>query len=188
MNQLEQAYYDSMFAARFPMAMDPGVELAAPSEKTEVKEAKQPLTPMNDRPDAHGSAQEVPRNAMQKAIGNMGAWIQSMAEQADKMGVKIRLPGTDTEFNPTLKDVTVGDMGRVLEDISYGFYPARGKHMTFGLKPEAAELMNLPILAAPVVAAAKLPKAGAAAVAASVPASAKDRTLRYDEKGKRVTP
>jgi hypothetical protein len=178
-----------MFAARYPMAQDPGVPIAAPSTETEAKPATQPLRPMEGRTDPHGSAQEIPRNAMQKAIGNMGGWIQSMAEQLDKYGVKIKLPGTDVELNPTLKDVTLGDMGRVLEDISYGFYPARGKHMTFGLKPEATELLNLPIVAMPAIAAAKAaPKAAAALTAASIPAVKKDRTISYDEKGKRVKP
>jgi hypothetical protein len=201
MNQLEQSYYDSMFASRYPMALDPGVPEAIPSTETEVKPAKAPLKSMEGREDPHGSVKEIPRNVTQKAIGNMGAWIQSLAEQLDKFGLKIKLPGTDVELNPTLKDVTVGDMGRVLEDISYGFYPVRGKHMTFGAKPDAAELMNLPIVTQTatlgVKTAGAVAKAGvkaaagsAAALTATAAGSAQqsEKKLKYDEKGNRVKP
>lgn len=93
----------------------------------------------------------IPRNSFQEAIGKLGELIQSGADAVD-FGV-IGLPGVGML---TLKDLTVGDLGKVLQDISYGFYPIKGGNAatggigTYGLKDSALELAN----AAPVVGAA----------------------------------
>lgn len=189
MNELEKAYYDAAFKARHP-GFTP--EAQAPAQPATAQ-------PVPARPVAAASTdsvREIPRNSVEKAIGNLGAWITSLAEQLDKFGIKIKVPGTDAEFNPTLKDITVGELGRVLEDISYGFYPVSGKGVTTGLKSDAAELLNLPVLSAPVAAAAKgvkavgkktAGKAAAASGAVMVPAdSAADRVINYDADGRRI--
>lgn len=169
MNPLEKAYYDSMFVARYPTVMNaPGEEPAMPSTETEMKPAKGPLTPMEGRPDPHGSIRPIPQNQMQKVLGQAGRMIQGFAEQLDKLGVKFKVPGTETELNPTLKDITLGDLGKVLQDISYGFPPIKGKDTTLQLKPEALDILNALILAAPAQAAVKgLTKAGKSGVAAA---------------------
>lgn len=146
MSELEKRYYDGMFGARHPGFT-------------------------TQQAEGVGEVKEIERTKMQQAIGTMGAWIQSLAEQLDKYGVTIRIPGTDAELNPTLKDVTVGDLGKVLEDISFGFYPTKGAGMTTQLKPEAAELLNLPVLGAPVVAAGKVVAKGAGKAAAKAAAA-----------------
>jgi hypothetical protein len=142
MNELEDRFFKDEFRARYP-DFTPGAP--APAQPA-------PAQPVPARPVAAASTdsvREIPRNSVEKAIGNLGAWITSLAEQLDKFGIKIKVPGTDAEFNPTLKDITVGELGRVLEDISYGFYPVSGKGVTTGLKSDAAELLNLPVLIAP---------------------------------------
>lgn len=193
MNELEKRYVDAMFAGRYPQAV---LEMEAAQEK--ASKARAEAAAPKEKPQAE--AKEIDRNAAQKAIGNMGALIQSWAEQLDKFGVKIQIPGGG-EVNPTLKDVTVGDMGKVLEDISFGFYPVQGSGMTKGLKSDAVELMNLPILAAPataikaVVKGGKAAKAVGAAAAASVASDAapetdapqpkkKDKVLKFDSEGR----
>ena len=207
MNPLEQSYYDSMFAARYPMPVPepkaPAYAAAAVDAATTAATAE--AKTIGGHPDAGGSVKPIERNLPQQAIGRMGQWIESLATQLDKFGITIKVPGTDATLNPTLKDITVGDMGRVLEDISYGFYPVTGKGTTTGLKPEAVELMNLPILAAPLAAAGKgtaKAAAGVAGLAASsaaggdkpkpgeaslkkVDARKRERTIKYDSKGKR---
>jgi len=200
MNPLEQAYYDSMFAARFPMAQDPGVPLRAPATETEMREPTGPLVPMDGKQDPHGSIRQIPQNQMQKVLGQAGRMIQGFADQLDKVGIKFKVPGTEAELNPTLKDVTLGDLGKVLQDISYGFPPVKGKDTTLQLKPEALDILNALILAAPVAAAGKaIAKGGKAAAGAGATASAavasdapqpkkKDRTMKFDDDGKQVTP
>lgn len=102
-----------------------------------------------------GTVGPIPRNKVEEVVGTLGNWIQQMAGELDKVGVKIPIPFTGGSVNPTLKDLTVGDIGRVLEDVSYGFYPFTGGNAatggigTFGLKPDALEVLN----AAPVAGA-----------------------------------
>lgn len=190
MNELETRYTDAMFASRYPQFV---LEQEAAQEK--ASKAKAEAAPKDDGP---GEMKEIERTNLQKAVGNMGALIQSWAEQLDKVGFKFQLPGGG-EANPTLKDVTLGDMGKVIEDMSYGFYPVKGSGMTTGLKPEATELLNLPVLAAPLAAVKTMAKGGkamkaitgaaAGTVAADAPANApqpkkKDKVMRFDSEGR----
>jgi hypothetical protein len=201
-NEIEQRYTDSMFAARYPKAV---LEIEEKRNEQTVEPQPEPAGDLDALSKSLTQATEsigkttatisdIKRNKMQQAIGNLGALIQSWAEQLDKLGVKIQLPGGG-EVNPTLKDVTVGDMGKVLEDMSFGFFPVRGAGMTKGLKPEAAELLNIPVLAAPVAAVAKIAKGGKAAKAAAGTAAAmvaadapqpkkKDRVMKFDQEGR----
>jgi hypothetical protein len=68
-----------------------------------------------------GSIQETPRNKYQQALGAIGTAIQTGAEAVD-----FNVIGFPNVGYLTLKDLTVGDLGRVLEQISYGEYPIEG--------------------------------------------------------------
>jgi len=76
------------------------------------------------------------------ALKKVGELIQSGAEKID-FDV-LGLPGIGTL---TLKDLTVGDLGKVLVDISQGFSPMTGSGETLKPTMEALELIN----AAPAV-------------------------------------
>lgn len=155
---IEQAYMRRIAEMQYPgdvdslaQGEDQGLEQAA--MQATVGTLPQPAMPA----DGQGSIREIPRNPFQQAIGKLGELIQSGAEKID-FDV-IGLPGVGSL---TLKDLTVGDLGKVLQDMSYGFMPVRGAGGiggTAGLKPEATELLNLPI----VGQAAKLGVKGAVA-------------------------
>jgi len=76
------------------------------------------------------------------ALKKVGELIQSGAEKID-FDV-LGLPGIGTL---TLKDLTVGDLGKVLVDIARGFPPVTGSGQTLKPTMEALELIN----AAPAV-------------------------------------
>jgi hypothetical protein len=71
--------------------------------------------------ESTGSIQETPRNKYQQALGAIGTAIQTGAEAVD-----FNVIGFPNVGYLTLKDLTVGDLGRVLEQISYGEYPVEG--------------------------------------------------------------
>lgn len=159
MNELERAYYDAAFAAEYPEF------IAAKLQPQPQQAGMQATAAPTDR------IGEIPRNPAQRALGYAGDVIDKLAAELDKVGITIPLPAGAGELHPTLKDVTLGDLGKVVKDMSYGFYPTKGKGTTSGLKPEALELLN----AAPAAAAAK----------AGVKRAA--RAFRYDAGGKRVS-
>jgi hypothetical protein len=121
--------------------------------------APKPVTKKKPPPTANqlnvGSAQPIYQGDTMKAIGALGDAIQKGADVID-FDV-IGLPGVGTL---TLKDLTVGDLGKVLKDISEGFPPVMGKGETLQATKESMELIN----AAPAVGAAKF--AGTKAVKA----------------------
>lgn len=67
------------------------------------------------------SMQATPRNKYQEALGAIATGIQSGAEAID-----FNVIGFPNVGYLTLKDLTVGDLGKVLEKISYGEYPVEG--------------------------------------------------------------
>jgi len=79
------------------------------------------------------------------ALKTVGQMIQSGAEKID-FDV-LGLPGIGTL---TLKDLTVGDLGKVLVDIAEGFPPVTGSGQTLSPTLQSAELIN----AAPAVSLA----------------------------------
>ena len=89
------------------------------------------------------------RSPGMQALGSTAALIKALAGQLDKVGFTI--PQSSPVMGGqgmTLKDMTVGDLGRVLENISYGMPPMRGGNYatggigTYGAKPDVMELAN----------------------------------------------
>lgn len=102
------------------------------------------------------------------ALKAVGEAIQSGAEKID-FDV-LGFPGIGTL---TLKDLTVGDLGKVLVNIAEGFPPITGSGQTLSPTAEAVELVNAPIAAGiakkAVKTMAKSKKATAATAAAAAP-------------------
>ena len=88
-------------------------------------------------PEDTASIQNIPRNALQEFMGNVGSAIQSGSEYLDF--AVIGLPDVGTL---SLKDLTVGDLGKVMEAMSYGFTPTIGEGQTLRPTPEALDLLN----------------------------------------------
>ena len=109
------------------------------AEQTNVSEVMQPgiATGGMAAPEPVEGIQKVPRTKVEEFIGDLGAAIQSGAETID-FDV-IGLPGIGSL---TLKDLTVGDIGKVMEAMSYGFYPVTGAGQTLKPTPEALDLLN----------------------------------------------
>lgn len=152
-SDIENRYLNALAELQFPTATPQEMAAEEPSLDG-VQLAAGPSSTRTDAPAGAGMGEikPIPRNPLQEVIGKLGDAIQSGAEKID-FDV-IGLPGVGSL---TLKDLTVGDIGKVLQDISYGFYPVRGGNEatggigTFGLKPDPAlELLN----AAPAVGAA----------------------------------
>jgi hypothetical protein len=96
------------------------------------------------------SMQATPRNKYQDALGAIATGIQTGAEAID-----FNIIGFPNVGYLTLKDLTVGDLGKVLEKISYGEYPVEGAGGIAGTSKlnmeDTLELLN----AVPVVGAAR---------------------------------
>lgn len=149
-------YYQTPYGEQFPLgrvqppaieelSMD-GMQLAAGPSQT-----------MSDAGGGVAEIKPIPRNNFQQAIGKLGEMIQAGADKIDFDVVGF--PGVGTL---TLKDLTVGDLGKVLQDISFGFYPVEGGNAATGgigtFRPKADATLEL-LNAAPAVGAAT--KAGA---------------------------
>jgi len=101
-----------------------------------------------------------------QALGSTAALIKALAGQLDKVGFTI--PQSSPVMGGqgmTLKDMTVGNLGNVLEDISYGMGPMRGGNYATGglgtlgqLDPQILELANA--LPAAAVASKTLRRTG----------------------------
>jgi hypothetical protein len=95
------------------------------------------------------SMQATPRNKYQDALGAIATGIQTGAEAID-----FNIIGFPNVGYLTLKDLTVGDLGKVLEKISYGEYPVEGAGGIAGTSKlnmeDTLELLN----AVPIVGAA----------------------------------
>jgi len=137
MSPVEDRYLNTLTAVQFP---DEPVEPKTPVEQPVMMAAG----PSSTATDAPASIGPIPRNKAQEALGYIGELLTKAGVQLDKVGVDIPAMG-----RVTLKDLTVGDAGQVLEDMSYGFMPVRGGNAatggigTYGLKPEALELLNV---------------------------------------------
>jgi hypothetical protein len=96
------------------------------------------------------SMQATPRNKYQDALGAIATGIQTGAEAID-----FNIIGFPNVGYLTLKDLTVGDLGKVLEKISYGEYPVEGAGGIAGTSKlnmeDTLELLN----AVPIVGATR---------------------------------
>ena len=90
-----------------------------------------------------GVARPIPQNKAQEALGYIGELLTKAGVQLDKVGIEIPVLG-----RVSLKDLTVGESGKVLEDMALGFYPIEGAggfiSGTTRIKPDPAfELLNI---------------------------------------------
>lgn len=134
LSPLEDRYLTALTAVQFP---DTPVEPETPAEQPTMLAAG----PSSTATDAPASIGPIPRNKAQEALGFVGELLTKAGVALDQVGVDVPVLG-----RITLKDLTVGDAGRVLEDMSYGFMPVRGAGGiggTTGLKPDALELLNV---------------------------------------------
>jgi hypothetical protein len=165
---IEQEYLDDLLAAKYPVESLDGMQLAAADtgRLPEVVVTGEPEAPTSANGPA-GVPESTPRSTKKPApapmqtttgeikliqpSGGMGALkvvgelIQSGAEKID-FDV-LGLPGIGTL---TLKDLTVGDLGKVLVNIAEGFPPVTGSGQTLSPTLQSAELIN----AAPAVSLA----------------------------------
>ena len=92
-----------------------------------------------------GSVGTPYRGTLAEMMGRGGTMAQRLAQALDQYGA--RIPGTERRI--TLKDLTLGDAGQVLENTSYGMPPTTGGNYatgglgTIGASPQAMELFNL---------------------------------------------
>ena len=110
----------------------------------------QPQQVKTDVQPALGVARPIPQNKAQEALGYIGELLTKAGVQLDKVGIEIPVLG-----RVSLKDLTVGESGKVLEDMALGFYPIEGAggfiSGTTRIKPDPAlELLNI----APIAGAA----------------------------------
>jgi hypothetical protein len=158
-SKIEQAYVDGVVSVEFP---DPIIEEPQQEQPMMLADSGQVKS---DAQAGFGTIGPIPRNRAQEALGYVGELLTKAGVQLDKVGLDIPVLG-----RITLKDLTVGESGKVLEDMSYGFMPVEGSggfiSGTTRIKPDAAlELLNL----APVVGAAA--KVGGKAVVKGVQAT-----------------
>jgi len=143
-SRVEQAYIDGVADYQFP---DPVIEEQAQEQPMMLADSGKVKS---DAQPGFGTIGPIPRNKAQEALGYVGELLTKAGVQLDKVGLDVPILG-----RITLKDLTVGESGRVLEDMSYGFMPVEGAggfiSGTTRIKPdEALELLNI----APVVGAA----------------------------------
>jgi hypothetical protein len=156
MTDLEQRIVDQYLRFSYPDEPGTPIEDVVPVQMEEAQPVAPAPEPMSQ---PTGSIREIPRNMFEQALGRFGEVLTAAGVQLDKVGIDIPVLG-----RVTLKDLTVGDMGKVIEDMSYGFPPTRGAGGiggTSGLKPEATELLNLPIVGTAARATGTVAAAGA---------------------------
>ena len=136
-SRVEQAYIDAVADYQFP---DPVIEEPAQEQPMMLADSGKVKS---DAQPGFGTIGPIPRNKAQEALGYVGELLTKAGVQLDKVGLDVPILG-----RITLKDLTVGESGRVLEDMSYGFMPVEGAggfiSGTTRIKPdEALELLNL---------------------------------------------
>lgn len=104
---------------------------------------------------ANGTVGKPYRSPGMEAVGSLADLLEMLGQYAAKAGVTVPqgspvMPGASL----TLRDLTIGDLPRVLEDISYGMGPMKGGNYATGgigtmgrVDPQIFELLN----AAPAV-------------------------------------
>lgn len=136
----------------------------------------QPQQVKTDVQPALGVARPIPQNKAQEALGYIGELLTKAGVQLDKVGIEIPALG-----RISLKDLTVGESGKVLEDMALGFYPIEGAggfiSGTTRIKPDPAlELLNIAPIAG---AAAKVAGKGAVKAGQAVAPKAAEMAEGY---------
>lgn len=163
---LEQRIVDNYLQGSYP---------DMPAEAPDLQEAAMGATvgtlpAQEQKPQSEASIGPIPRTMFQQAVGKFGEALTAAGVQLDKIGLDIPALG-----RVTLKDLTIGEAGKVIEDMSYGFMPTRGAGGiggTAGLKPDAIELLNVPIVGTAAKAAGTVAKAIPGALPAAAAAFA----------------
>jgi hypothetical protein len=163
--KFEQTYVDAYLNNMYPDveeeqpqdAMLASAPTAEPTGQVTVSGFKPQQVRTDVQPEL-GVARPIPQNKAQEALGYIGELLTKAGVQLDKVGIDIPVLG-----RISLKDLTVGESGKVLEDMALGFYPVEGAggfiSGTTRIKPDPAlELLNI----APIAGAAA--KAGGKAV------------------------
>jgi len=163
--KFEQTYVDAYLNNMYPDVEEEQTQdtmlAAAPTTEPTGQVTVSGFQPQQVRTDVQpelGVARPIPQNKAQEALGYIGELLTKAGVQLDKVGIDIPVLG-----RISLKDLTVGESGKVLEDMALGFYPIEGAggfiSGTTRIKPDPAfELLNI----APIAGAAA--KAGGKAV------------------------
>jgi len=163
--KFEQTYVDAYLNNMYPDVEEEQSQdtmlAAAPTTEPTGQVTVSGFQPQQVRTDVQpelGVARPIPQNKAQEALGYIGELLTKAGVQLDKVGIDIPVLG-----RISLKDLTVGESGKVLEDMALGFYPIEGAggfiSGTTRIKPDPAlELLNI----APIAGAAA--KAGGKAV------------------------
>jgi hypothetical protein len=170
--KFEQTYVDAYLNNMYPdveeeVQTQDTMLAASPTTEPTGQVTVSGFQPQQVRTDVQpelGVARPIPQNKAQEALGYIGELLTKAGVQLDKVGIDIPVLG-----RISLKDLTVGESGKVLEDMALGFYPIEGAggfiSGTTRIKPDPAlELLNLAPLAgaAAKVAGKGVVKAGQA--------------------------
>jgi hypothetical protein len=149
-NKFEQTYVDAYLNNMYPDVEEEQPQdtmlAAAPTAEPAGQVTVSGFQPQQVRTDVQpelGVARPIPQNKAQEALGYLGELLTKAGVQLDKVGVDIPVLG-----RVSLKDLTVGESGKVLEDMALGFYPVEGAggfiSGTTRIKPDPAlELLNI---------------------------------------------
>ncbi len=155
--KFEQTYVDAYLNNMYPDVEEEQPQdtmlAAAPTTEPTGQVTVSGFQPQQVRTDVQpelGVARPIPQNKAQEALGYIGELLTKAGVQLDKVGIDIPVLG-----RISLKDLTVGESGKVLEDMALGFYPVEGAggfiSGTTRIKPDPAlELLNI----APIAGAA----------------------------------
>ena len=156
-NKFEQTYVDAYLNNMYPDVEEEQSQdtmlAAGPTTEPAGQVTVSGFQPQQVRTDVQpelGVARPIPQNKAQEALGYIGELLTKAGVQLDKVGIDIPVLG-----RISLKDLTVGESGKVLEDMALGFYPIEGAggfiSGTTRIKPDPAfELLNI----APIAGAA----------------------------------
>jgi len=155
--KFEQTYVDAYLNNMYPDVEEEQPQdtmlASAPTTEPTGQVTVSGFKPQQVRTDVQpelGVARPIPQNKAQEALGYIGELLTKAGVQLDKVGLDIPVLG-----RISLKDLTVGESGKVLEDMALGFYPVEGAggfiSGTTRIKPDPAlELLNI----APIAGAA----------------------------------
>ena len=108
--------FDEAFTKNYMETMYP--------QEPEQPEPEVQLASANTGVMTDGGIAPIPRNKAQEALGFVGQMLTKAGVQLDKVGLDVPVLG-----KITLNDLLIGESGRILEDMSYGFMPTGKSRM-----------------------------------------------------------